>query len=75
MLQNFCYTVYLDLHVCIVCVCPCRVFQFSDDEEETKRVVRSAKDKRYSSPWLVDSINLWRSMDFSIKFDTSTINP
>ena len=25
-----------------------RVFQFSDDEEETKRVVRSAKDKRYS---------------------------
>ena len=31
---------------CLLCVY--RVFQFSDDEEETKRVVRSAKDKRYS---------------------------
>ncbi|XP_052799625.1 eukaryotic translation initiation factor 3 subunit C-like isoform X2 [Mya arenaria] len=26
---------------------PTKVFQFSDDEEETKRVVRSEKDKRY----------------------------
>ena len=25
---------------------PCRVFTFSDDEEEEKRVVRSQKDKR-----------------------------
>ena len=30
-----------------------RVFQFSDDEEETKRVVRSAKDKRYSYQYLL----------------------
>ena len=33
-----------------------RVFQFSDDEEETKRVVRSAKDKRYSYQYLLQKI-------------------
>ena len=26
----------------------CRVFTFSDDEEEEKRVVRSQKDKRWT---------------------------
>ena len=26
----------------------CRVFTFSDDEEEEKRVVRSQKDKRWA---------------------------
>lgn len=31
------------LYVFALC---CRVFQFSDDEEETRRVVRSEKDKR-----------------------------
>ena len=28
----------------------CRVFTFSDDEEEEKRVVRSQKDKRWDIP-------------------------
>ena len=36
------------------CVLCCRVFTFSDDEEEEKRVVRSQKDKR----WVIINIHL-----------------
>ena len=38
-----------------MCAFPTRVFTFSDDEEEEKRVVRSQKDKRYVAIQLSDS--------------------